>query len=87
MKIEEIIKEFNELEHKHFNIINSYIMSKVTKEDYKDFTVCLFNLRKKLDSFKPKEDEIYTIANMKSRLQHFITDTVEDEEVIKSIFS
>ena len=87
MNLDLIQKEFTELQNKHFNLVNSYITGKVDKADYKDFTVSLFSLRKKLDEYKPKEDEILTIAQMKSRIQHFITDSVEDEEILKSMFS
>ena len=87
MNLDLIQKEFNELQSKHFNLVNSYIMGKVNKADYKEFTIALFSLRKKLDEYKPKDDEIMTIAQMKSRIQHFITDSIEDEEILKSMFS
>ena len=85
--IEELKKEFLHLEKEHFYIINNYITNKVTKEEYKNFTVKLFKFREKLDSYKPKPEEIYEVAGMKSRVQHYITDTVEDEEILKSLFS
>jgi hypothetical protein len=85
--IEELRKEFISLEKEHYYIINNYITSKVSKEEYKNFTVKLFKFREKLDNYKPKTEEIYEVAGMKSRVQHYITDTVEDEEILKSLFS
>lgn len=85
--IEELQKEFISLEQEHYYIINNYITNKVTKEEYKNFTVKLFKFREKLDNYKPKAEEIYEVAGMKSRVQHYITDTVEDEEILKSLFS
>ena len=85
--IEQIRASFLELEGKHYNIINNYIVKKITKEEYKEFTVKLFKFREILDNYQPKKEEIYEIAGMKSRIQHYITDTVEDEEILKSLFS
>ena len=85
--IEELRKDFISLEREHYIIINNYITKKVTKEEYKNFTVKLFKFREKLDNYQSKPEEIYEVAGMKSRVQHYITDTVEDEEILKSLFS
>lgn len=84
--IEDIRNDFQKLEVLHFNIINAYIRGKVLKADYDAFCSYILGFKDKLYSFTPEESEILEIAKMKSKVQHYITEVVEDEDLIKTTY-
>lgn len=78
---------FNNLEVLHFNIINSYIMGMVTVADINKFQAVLDDFRTKLYDIEVTEDTMLEIAKMKSVVQHYNTEILEDEEVLKVAYS
>lgn len=78
---------FNNLEIEHFNIINSYIMGMVSVADINRFQAILDDFRTKLYELEVNDDNLLEIAKMKSVVQHYNTEILEDEEVLKVAYS
>jgi len=76
-------KTFNYLEAKRFEIINNFMIGTVTKDDIDSFKDELFSFRKSLYAIPISDNNIIEIAKMKSKIQHFETEVLEDEDVLK----
>ena len=87
MNIEKLREEFIELEKFKFNIINCYIMGIVKKSDIDRFQLALFEFREKLYDYAYNDEEILEVAKMKSMVQHFTTEIIEDEDVLRMAYS
>ena len=77
--MEKIRVLFNSLEIEHFNIINSYIMGMVSVADINRFQAILDDFRTKLYELEVNDDNLLEIAKMKSVVQHYNTEILEDE--------
>ena len=75
-------KDFVELENEHFTIINSYIMGIVKIADVNAFNEHLEAFREKLYNIPINYNILIEIAKMKSKIQHFYTEILEDEELL-----
>lgn len=80
--IEKLREDFINIEIQHFNITNCYIMGIVKIEDINRFKEALDNFRTNLYEFETNDENLLEIANMKSKIQHFNTEILEDEEVL-----
>ena len=80
-------QEFEGIEILRFNIMNNYVMGIVRAEEINQFKDILFAFRNKLYKVNVNENNILEIAKMKSKIQHFNTEVLEDEEVLKMAFS
>lgn len=80
-------ENFKILEAKRFNIVNNYVMGIVKVEELDEFRILLGNFRKKLYAIPISDDNILEIAKMKSKVQHYDTEVLEDEEVLKCAYS
>lgn len=87
LAIEELRKEFESIEKDRFNIVNKYIMGIVCITDIDRFKEKLFTFRKKLYAISISDSNILEVAKMKSKVQHFRTEVLEDEEVLKVAYS
>ena len=87
MNIDMLRKEFFLVEKNHFNIVNKYIMGIVEINDISGFKVQLENFRNKLYTFNVNEENMLEIANMKSKIQHFNTEVLEDEDMLKVAYN
>ena len=87
MSLEELRNAFVLIEKERFTIINSYIMGIFKKEEIDRFEKVLFEFREKLYQFECNDDNLLEIAKMKSVVQHFNTEILEDEEVLKVAYS
>ena len=87
MSLEELRSEFLKLEAERFTIINGYIMGIVKKSEIDRFEKALFDFREKLYEFVWAEENMLEVAKMKSMVQHFNTEILEDEEVLKVAYS
>lgn len=76
-------KNYNNIEIMHFNIIQRYVLGVISIEEINDFDTIIKIFREELDNFVTDDDTLLEIAAMKSQIQHFITDSIEDEEVLK----
>lgn len=82
-KLNKIREDFKALEIKKFNIINSYIMGVVKIEEIDVFKNELFRFRDMLYAIPISDDNILEIASLKSKVQHFNTEVLEDEEILR----
>ena len=69
------------------NIINGYIKGIVKKEEIDRFEKALFEFREKLYDFVWDEENMLEVAKMKSMVQHFNTEILEDEDVLRVAYS
>lgn len=82
-KFDKIRGTFRILEMKRFEIINNYVMGTVKKADIEQFGNLLFNFRKRLYAIPICDSNLLEIAKMKSKIQHFETEVLEDEDVLR----
>ena len=87
MSIEELRNEFVEIEKYRFTIINGYIMGIVKKSEIDRFQKALFDFREKLYEFSCDDETLLEVAKMKSKVQHFNTEILEDEDVLSVAYS
>lgn len=87
MNIELLREEFLNVEKNRFNIVNKYIMGIVEINDIECFKVQLENFRNKLYTFNVNEENVFEIAKMKSKIQHFNTEILEDEDILRIAYN
>lgn len=75
--------EFQQLEFQQFQINNSYILGTLTVADIDSFRDKLFAFRDKLYAIPISDSNIIEIAKMKSKIQHYETEILEDEDILK----
>ncbi len=85
--LEMLRKEFQIIEILRFNIVSNYVTGMVNGNDIEQFREKFFAFRDKLYAFETSEDNLLEIAKMKSRLQHFNTEVLEDEDLLRVAFS
>lgn len=85
--LEDLREEFIELEKLRFETINKYVMGIVKILDIEQFKDKLFEFRKRLYAISISDNNILEIAKMKSKVQHFNTEVLEDEEVLRVAYS
>ena len=85
--IEDIREQFFILEKDHFNIINNYITGIVNIKEVNDFGEKITIIRNLLDEFETNEENLLEIAKYKSKVQHFYTEIMEDEELLDMAYS
>ena len=78
--------ELTIIEREHYAIIDSYIKGLLLYEDIKRFERLLFTFRDKLFAYVYKEEEILEIAKMKSKIQHYNTEILEDEDMLNMAY-
>lgn len=83
LTLENIEEEFEKITIKRFEIINNYVMGIVRKEEIDAFRDTLFAFRKVLYAIPISDSNLLKIAKMKSKIQHFETEVLEDEEVLR----
>lgn len=83
----ELQNDYLELEKKHFVIIDSYVIGMVTKEEIKDFEHFYTEMREAVYEMETNEENIREIARIKSILQHYYTEILEDEELLTMAYS
>lgn len=79
-------EEFKKIEIKKFNIVNSYVMNMVRITDIEDFKEELFKFRNLLYAMPISDENLLEVAKMKSKVQHFNTEVLEDEEMLKQAY-
>lgn len=87
MSLEELRVEFLKIEAERFTIINGYIMGIIKKSEIDRFEKTLFEFREKLYEFVWDEENMLEVAKMKSMVQHFNTEILEDEDVLRVAYS
>lgn len=85
--IEELREDFFIIEKMRFEIVNKYIMGIVKIDDIEKFKTDLYDFRHKLYAISISDSNILEIAKMKSKAQHFYTEVLEDEDVLRVAYS
>ena len=85
--IEEIRKQFFQLEKEHFYILNNYLTSQLKIQEVKEFGEKIAALRLLLDQIDTTEENLLEIAKYKSKIQHFYTEIMEDEELLGAAYN
>ena len=75
------------VEYKRFQIVNNYVMGIVKISEIKEFKDLLFGFRDKLYAIAISDDYIVEIAKMKSMVQHYNTEILEDENMLEMAYS
>lgn len=75
--------EFQQIEFQQFQINNNYILGTLTIIDIESFKEKLFAFRDKLYAIPISDSNIIEIAKMKSKIQHYETEILEDEDILK----
>lgn len=83
LTLEHLDEEFHKLEIKKFNIENSYIMGMIKIDDINLFKDELFQFRNMLYAIPISDSNLLEIAKMKSKIQHFNTQILEDEDILR----
>ena len=78
----ELQKAYIELEKKHFVIIDSYVVGMVTTEEIKDFEQFYLEMREAVYQMEINDENVGEIARIKSNLQHYYTEILEDDELL-----
>lgn len=86
LTIEYLRRKFEILKTKRFNIINSYIMGIVKISDIEAFGEHLNRFREQLYKIEITDEILLEVAKMKSQIQHFNTEVMEDEDVLKMAY-
>lgn len=86
LTIEYLRRKFKILKTKRFNIINSYIMGSVKIGDIEAFGKSLNRFREQLYKIEITDEILLEVAKMKSQIQHFNTEIMEDEDVLKMAY-
>lgn len=85
--IDNLREEFLNIEKLRFETVNKYVMGIVQVIDIEQFKERLFDFRKNLYAIPISDNNILEIAKMKSKVQHFNTEVLEDEEVLRVAYS
>ena len=87
LSLENLREDFSKLEMKRFVIVNNYVMGIVTIDDINSFRESLFQFRNRLYAIPISDNNILEIAKMKSKVQHFNTEVLEDEDLLKQAYA
>ena len=85
--MDKIEEELLSIEKDRYNILNDYILGIISINRVRDFGRKLEILKIHLDKIEIDEDNLYKIASIKSKIQHFYTEIMEDEELLKVAYS
>ncbi len=86
-ELEYLRKYFRVIEILRFNIVSNYVTGMVTAQDIEEFKEKFFDFRERLYKFETDETNLLEIANMKSKLQHYNTEVLEDENILEVAYS
>lgn len=87
LTMEYLREEFMKLEMRRFAIVNSYVMGMVNIDVINSFKDSLFQFRNMLYAIPISDNNLLEVAKMKSKVQHFNTEVLEDEDILKQAYS
>ena len=85
--IDKIREEFFYLEKERYLILNDYILGTVKLDKVLEFGKKIEEIRKYLEEVIITEENLLEIANIKSKVQHFYTEIMEEEELLKQAYN
>ena len=86
MTLEDLKKEMYLLELERYDIENSYVMGKLSVKQIDHFRDLLFKFREILYAYPISEENLLDIAKLKSKVQHFNTQILEDEDILRGAY-
>ena len=86
LTLEHLQEEFHKLEIKRFMIENTYVMGMIKVEEINCFKEELFSFRNMLYAIPISDSNLLDIAKMKSKIQHFNTEILEDEDILRQAY-
>lgn len=87
LTFENLQEEFKILEIKQFEINNNYVLGTINIKEIDDFREKLFSFRNRLYAIPISDSNILEIAKMKSKIQHYETEILEDEDVLSMAYA
>ncbi|HAB66608.1 MAG TPA: hypothetical protein DCE23_04500 [Firmicutes bacterium] len=87
LTFENLQEEFKILEIKQFEINNNYVLGTINIKEIDDFREKLFTFRNRLYAIPISDSNILEIAKMKSKIQHYETEILEDEDVLSMAYA
>lgn len=85
--IDKIREEFFYLEKERYLILNDYILGIVKLDRVEEFGKSIETIRTHLEEIEITEENLLEIANIKSKVQHFYTEIMEEEELLKQAYN
>lgn len=87
LTLENLQEEFKTLEIKQFEINNKYVLGVINIQEIDDFREKLFSFRNRLYAIPISDSNILEIAKMKSKIQHYETEILEDEDILSMAYA
>ncbi len=87
LEMEEIETALLELELMKFKIMENYVKGILTKKEIDEFRTRLFTFKDALYVIPISDSNLLKVAKMKSKIQHFETEVLEDEEVLRCAYA
>lgn len=87
LTMDNVREEFKRLELKRFQIVNDYVLGIIKPLQIDTFKEELFQFRNMLYAIPISDDNLLEIAKMKSKIQHFNTEVLEDEDILKQAYN
>ena len=85
--MDEVNNRLLDIEKKRYNILNEYIMGMVNIDKINSFGEDLESFRELVYSIETDEENLLKIANIKSKIQHYYTEIMEDEDILQVAYN
>lgn len=85
--MDEVNNRLLDIEKKRYDILNEYIMGMVDIDRINSFGKDLESFRELVYSIETDEENLLEIANIKSKIQHYYTEIMEDEEILQVAYN
>lgn len=79
---DELKKDFLLLEKMRYEIVDSYILGNVIINQVDDFKTFFMLIRSSINTLVVTEENVYKVAKIKSKMQHYYTEILEDDELL-----
>ena len=85
--IENLREQFYNIEKERFVLVDKYIKGIINIDEVNKFGKTLEEFKKVLYNIEIEEAIVLEIAKMKSMIQHYYTEIMEDEELLNIAYS
>ena len=85
--IEQIRELFFQLEKAHYFVLNNYLTGCIKIAEVSKFGKKIEELRSLLENFETNDENLLEIAQYKSKIQHFYTEIMEDEDLLEMAYN
>ena len=87
MTLEDLKKEMYMLELERYDIENNYIIGKLNVQQIDHFRDLLFKFKDIVYAYPITEENLLEIAKLKSKIQHYNTQILEDEDILRAAYA